>query len=94
MSLASTIYWFYRDNCCYLAPISQIEARLNDLDFVNDLLNDTFNTATRCQRDIAKLGDPYDFEGFEYTVYDDLVELHNRAVELYNTLVNRVPNII
>lgn len=86
MTLAAKIYWFYRDNCSYIAPISQIQAQLNDTDFINELLNDTFNTATRCQRDINNLHDP---EGFELTVYNDLVELHNRAVELYNMLVER-----
>jgi hypothetical protein len=83
MPLAVKIYWFYRDNCCKIAPISQIQTKLNDTDFVNDILTDLFNTATRCQHDIAKLIDP---EGFELTVYNDLVELHNRAVDLYNAL--------
>lgn len=79
--LATKIYWFYRDNCCKIAPISQIQSQLSNTDFVNDILKDLFNTATRCQHDIAKLKDP---EGFELTVYNDLVDLHDRAVDLYN----------
>lgn len=87
--LATKIYWFYRDNCCYLAPISEIKAQLNNEGFVNEILKDLFNTAARCQKDIAKLGNPNDLEGFEVTVYNDLVELQNRAVDLYNRLVER-----
>ena len=90
MTLEVKIYWFYRDNCCYLAPISEIKAQLNNEGFVNEILKDLFNTATRCQKDIAKLGNPNDLEGFEVTVYNDLVELQNRAVDLYNTLMKRV----
>ena len=94
MKLATKIFWFYRDNCCKIASIAQIDAQLNDINFVNELLNDTFNTAARCQHDINKLGNPNDLEGFECIIYDDLVELHNRAVELYNTLVERMATII
>ena len=86
--LATKIYWFYRDNCCYLAPIAEIKAKLSNEGFVNEILKDLFNTAARCQKDIAKLGDPNDCEGFEVTVYNDLVELHNRAVALYNTIMD------
>lgn len=92
MPLATKIYWFYRDNCCYIAPIAQIKAQLNNIDFVNEILTDLFNTSARCQKDIAKLGNPNDLEGFDQTVYNDLVDLHNRAVELYNALVKIVPN--
>ena len=87
--LATKIYWFYRDNCCYLASIAEIKAKLNNIDFVNEVLTDLFNTAARCQKDIAKLGEPNDLEGFEVTVYNDLVELQNRAVDLYNAIMNR-----
>lgn len=86
MTLAVKIYWFYRDNCTEIAPISQIKTKLNDNEFVNDILVNLFNTVTRCQQDIAKLNDP---EGFELTVYNDLVDLHNRAVDLYNDLMER-----
>ena len=89
MPLATKIFWFYRDNCCTVGTISQIKSQLNSIDFVNDILADLFNTATRCQHDIAKLGDPNDLEGFEVTVYDDLVGLHNRAVALYNELATQ-----
>lgn len=85
MPLAVKIFWFYRDNCCTVGTIAQIQAKLNDINFVNEILTDLFNTATRCQHDIAKLTEP---EGFELTVYNDLVDLHNRAVELYNTITN------
>ena len=83
MPLAVKIYWFYRDNCCKIAPISQIQTKLNDPSFVNEILTDLFNITAICQRDIAKLNDP---EGFELTVYNDLVDLHDRAVELYNAI--------
>lgn len=86
--LATKIYWFYRDNCCYIAPIVEIKAQLNNPDFVNEVLTDLFNTAARCQKDIAKITDPNDLEGFEVTVYNDLVELQNRAVDLYNAIMN------
>ena len=86
MPLATKIFWFYRDNCCTVGTIAQIKSKLNNIEFVNEILTDLFNTTTRCQQDIAKLGDPNDLEGFDQIVYNDLVELHNRAVELYNTL--------
>ena len=89
MELSVKIYWFYRDNCSYIAPIAEIKAKLNNPDFVNEVLTDLFNTSARCQKDIAKLGNPNDLEGFEVTVYNDLVELQNRAVDLYNQLVER-----
>ena len=86
MELAVKIYWFYRDNCTPVEPISQIKSQLNNAEFVNDILKDIFNTAARCQHDIAKIHDP---EGFELTVYNDLVDLHDRAVDLYNNLMER-----
>lgn len=90
MPLATKIYWFYRDNCCTVGTIAQIKAKLNNIDFVNEILTDLFNTSTRCQKDIAKLGNPDDLEGFDQIIYNDLVELHNRAVELYNTLMSTI----
>lgn len=89
MPLATKIYWFYRDNCCSVGTISQIKSKLNNIDFVNDILTDLCNTAARCQHDITKLGDVNDLEGFEQTVYNDLVDLHNRAVDLFNAMMER-----
>lgn len=94
MELAVKIYWFYRDNCCTVGTIKQIKSQLNNTEFVNELLNDMFNLTAHCQKDIAKLGNPNDLEGFDQTIYNDLVELHNRAVELYNALVERMFQII
>ena len=93
MPLATKIYWFYRDNCCAVGTISQIKSQLNNINFVNEILTDLFNTAARCQHDIAKLGDPNYLEGFEITVYDDLVDLHDRAVALYNELIQSSASI-
>ena len=86
MPLETKIFWFYRDNCCTVGTIKQIKSKLDDISFVNEIQTDLFNTAARCQQDIAKFGNPNDLEGFDQIVYNDLVELHNRAVELYNTL--------
>ena len=91
MPLATKIYWFYRDNCCAVLPIAQLKVKLNDILFVNEVLGDLFNTVARCQHDITKLGDPNDLEGFEQTVYNDLVDTHNRAVGLYNELIATMP---
>lgn len=91
MILVSKIYWFYRDNCCTIAPMSQLPTKLKDASFVDDILTDLFNTAARCLHDIAQLRDP---EGFEVTVYDDLIDLHDRAVELYNLIMDRRGELI
>lgn len=87
MTLAAKIYWFYRDNCCTIAPMSQLPTKLKDASFVNEILSDLSRVVVDCQRDVAKLGNPNDLEGFDQIQYNDLVGLHNRAVELYNTLV-------
>lgn len=94
MPLATKIYWFYRDNCCSVGTIPQIKSKLNDPAFVGDILTDLFNTAARCQHDIAKLGDPADLDGFDQILYDDHIELYNRAVDLYNNLMDRGIDII
>ena len=87
MTLAAKIYWFYRDNCSYIAPMSQLPNKLNDTSFVNEILGDLSKVVADCQRDIAKFGNPNDLEGYDHIVYNDLVDLHNRAVELYNLII-------
>lgn len=87
MTLAVKVYWFYRDNCCTIAPMSQLPTKLNDINFVNEVLSDLSRVIADCHKDIAKLGSPNDLEGYDQILYNNLVELHNRAVDLYNNLM-------
>lgn len=94
MTLAAKIYWFYRDNCCTIAPMSQLPNKLNDTSFVSEILSDLSKVVADCQRSIKQLGNPADLEGFDQILYNDHIELHNRAVDLYNDLMERGVDIV
>ena len=84
MTLAKNIQWFYKDNGD-VAPTSQI----GTMEFLNEVADYLLGIVVDCQRSIKQLGDPQDLEGFDQILYDDHVELHNRAVDLYNDLMDR-----
>ena len=70
MTLAERIGWFKRD-CGHTAE------GIDNAEYLLSIVAETF-------RQIKELGEPDD--GYEQMVYNDLVELHNRAVELFNAL--------
>ena len=88
MTLAENIQWFYKDNG-NIAPTSQI----GTMEFLNEVADYLLGIVVDCQRSIKKFGNPQDIEGFVQTLYIDHVELHNRAVDLYNQLAEIVPTI-
>jgi hypothetical protein len=89
MALASNIQWFYRDNGD-TAPTSQIGTQ----DFLNEVADYLLTTVAECQRSIKQLGNPADLEGFDQILYNDHIDLHNRAVDLYNDLMDRGIDIV
>ena len=80
--LISRIQWFYYDNG-NTAPPCNISTFF---DIVADYL---LRIITDCQHNIKHLGNPNDLEGFDQILYGDAVDLHNRAVDLYNALIER-----
>ena len=71
MTLAERIGWFKRD-CGHEGVI------MDDEEYLLSIISYTF-------RQIHEMGEPD--EGYEQMVHDDLVELHNRAVDLFNALM-------
>ena len=72
MTLADRLLWFKRDCGHDNVAID------SDADYLLSIVADTFGR-------IRRMGEPDD--GYEQMVYDDLVELHNRAVDLFNALM-------
>lgn len=70
MTLAEKVLWFKRD-CGHEGVV------MDDEEYLLSIISSTF-------RQINEMGETDD--GYEQMVYDDLVELHNRAVELFNAL--------
>lgn len=85
MALLSDIQWFYKDNGD-TAPTSQI----GTVEFLNDVSDYLLTIVADCQRSLKQLGDPAYLEGFDQILYDDHIELHNRAVDLFNNLMEGV----
>lgn len=83
-TLVSNIQWFYKDNGD-VAPASQI----GTMEFLNEVADYLLGIVVDCQRSLKQLGNPQDLEGFDQILYDDYVALHNRAVDLYNELMDR-----
>ena len=83
-ALLSNIQWFYKDNGD-TAPTSQ----LGTLDFLNEVADYLLTIVAGCQRGLKQLGDPADLEGFDQILYADHIELHNRAVDLFNEVMDR-----
>lgn len=83
-TLVNSIQWFYKDNGD-VAPTSQI----GTMEFLNEVADYLLGIVVDCQHSLKQLGNPQDLEGFDQILYDDYVELHNRAVDLYNDLMER-----
>ena len=81
-TLLSNIQWFYKDNGD-VPPTSQI----GTLDFLNEVADYLLTIVVDCQRSLRKLGDLADLEGFDQILYADHIETHNRAVDLFNDLM-------
>lgn len=81
--LAQNIWWFYRDNCDTPPDTS----KLGTADFLNEVTKYLADIIIGCQRSLKQLGDPQDLEGFDQELYADHIELHNRAVDLFNELM-------
>lgn len=84
MALLSDIQWFYKDNGD-TAPTSQI----GTIEFLNEVADYLLTIVGDCQHSIKQLGNPQDLEGFDQILYADHIELHNRAVDLFNSLMER-----
>lgn len=87
MALLSNIQWFYRDNG-NTAPTSQI----GTFEFLNEVADYLLTIVAECQHSIKQIGEP---DGsYEQMLLDDHIELHNRAVDLYNDLMDRGVDIV
>ena len=84
MTLLTDIQWFYKDNGD-TAPTSQ----LGTVEFLNEVADYLLTIVVDCLHSIKQLGDPTDLEDFDQILYADHIELHNRAVDLYNNLMER-----
>ena len=82
MALLSDIQWFYKDNGD-TAPTS----KFGTLDFINEVADYLLTIVADCQRSLKQFGSPQDLEGFDQILYADHIELHNRAVDLFNDLM-------
>ena len=82
MALLSDIQWFYKDNGD-VAPTSEF----GTLEFLNEVADYLLTIVGDCQHSLKQLGDPADLDGFDQILYDDHIELHNRAVDIYNNLM-------
>ena len=89
MALLDDIQWFYKDNGD-VAPTSKI----GTVEFLNDVSDYLLGIVADCQRSIKQLGNHIDLEGFDQILYDDHIELHNRAVDLFNNLMDRGIDIV
>lgn len=88
-TLANNIQWFYKDNG-NMPPTSQI----GTMEFLNEVADYLLTIVAECQHSIKQLGNPSDLEGFDQILYNDHISLHNRAVELYNDLMDRGVDIV
>lgn len=89
MTLAERLYWFKRDCGDVTVSIPEVEVQIGTMEFLNNTADYLLTIVVDCQRGLAKLGNPADLEGFDQILYDDHIELHNRAVDLYNDLMDR-----
>ena len=90
MTLAERIFWFKYDNCDIAKDgLSQITSRIGTIDFLNDTVDYLADIILGCQRSLKELGDPQYLEGFDQELYADHIELHNKAVDLLNDLMDR-----
>ena len=87
-NLAERIFWFkYDNNDIAKDQLPQIEAQMGSLDFLNETVGYLADIILGCQRGLKELGDPEFLEGFDQILYDDHIFLHNRAVDLFNDLM-------
>lgn len=88
--LAEKLVWFYRDNGDVPPDVSQI----GTIEFLDEVTTYLLDIVVGCKRIFRKLGDPSDLEGFDQILYNDNLELHNRAVDLFNELMERGIDVI
>ena len=91
MTLAERLFWFKCDHgdmpCRPATLVPNIEAQLGTLDFLNDTIDYLLDIIADAMRRIKSIGEP---DGnYEQMVYDDLIETYNRAVDLFNDLMER-----
>ena len=89
MTLAERLYWFKRDCGDITVSVVEIATQIGTLEFLNEVADYLLGIVLDCQHSIKQLGNPADLEGFDQILYDDHVELHNRAVDLYNDFMDR-----
>ena len=88
MTLAERIYWFQYD--CGRKPrieMWQIAEGIERREFRNAIVDDLSKIIAQANQGIKEIGIADD--GYEQMLYNDLVELHNRAVDLVNALLER-----
>ena len=81
--LAENLWWFYRDNCDTPPDTS----KLGTADFLNEVTSYLADIILDCQQGLKELGEPEFLEGFDQELYADHIETHNRAVDLFNDLM-------
>ena len=91
MTLAERIFWFKCDHgqlaCEPLVFVPVIEEMIGTKEFLNDTVDYLLDIIGDALTRIKRMGEP---EGnYEQMVYDDLIETHNRAVDLFNDLMER-----
>ena len=89
MTLAERLFWFKCDHgdmpCHPEVLVPTIDAQVGTLEFLNDTADYLLDIVADALTRIKRIGEP---EGnYEQMVYDDLVETHNRAVDLFNDLM-------
>lgn len=86
MTMAERIFWFkYDNNDIAKDQLPQIEAQMNNADFLEEIEHYLLDIIVGCNRRLKEIGEPY--EGFEQIVYDDLIFLHDKAVDIFNELM-------
>lgn len=92
MTLAERIFWFKRDICHKTVSVAQIEVQIGTIAFLNEMADYLLTIVLECQHSIKQIGEP---DGsYEQMLLDDHIELHNRAVDLYNDLMDRGVDIV
>lgn len=94
MTLAERLYWFKRDCGDKTVSVYKLASQIGTVEFLNEVADYLLTIVVDCQRSIKQLGNPSDIEGFDQILYADHIELHNRAVDLYNDFMDRGVDIV
>ena len=87
MTLVERLFWFQRDCGRKDVSLFQIAAQIGTREFLDTISDYLLNIIVDCYHTMQQMGNPMYLEGFEQTFYDDQNDLHDRAVDLYNELI-------